>query len=306
MHVHRFTRNHLGRDHAFVLGFVREHGTRNAIADRVDVREVGAHLVVDEYFAALAELESERRGVDPCGDRTTADRDEHIVAVDALRLSVFLHVDEYAGVGEAAASDARAGANVESLLAKDALRFFHDVVVHAGQNRRQQLDDGDLGAESFPDGSELEADDAAADDDEVGGDARDSERADVGENAVFVEFEEGELDWYGAGGNDDVFCLVRGDCLLGGAPRRAAARDLDHIPRAQRPAPLRPRDLVLPKEEFYSPRVLTHDIDLPLRASCRDRASAGRSRCRAPRPRVEQTHNARMTPAAPWMEYSRH
>ena len=63
--------------------------------------------------------------------------------------------------------DARAGADVEALLAEDSLGFFDDVVVHAGQDGGQQLDDGDLGAESLPDGSELEADDAAADDDEV-------------------------------------------------------------------------------------------------------------------------------------------
>ena len=203
-------------------------------------------------------------GVDAGRDGATADGDEDVVAFDALGLSVLLDVDEDAGLGATAAGDARAGANVEALLAEDAVRLFHDVVVHAREDGGQQLDDGDLGAEPLPDRSELEADDAAADDDEVGGDARDFERADVREDSVFVELEEGELDWYGAGGNDDVFCLVRGDCLLGGAPRRAAARHLDHIPGAQRPAPLRPRDLVLAKQELDALRVLPDDVVLPL------------------------------------------
>ena len=85
-----------------------------------------------------------------------------------LRLSVLLDVDEDAGrPSRPPPVTLRAGADVEALLAEDLVGFLHDVVVHAGQDRRQQLDDGDLRAEPAPDGAELEADDAAADDDEV-------------------------------------------------------------------------------------------------------------------------------------------
>ena len=108
-------------------------------------------------------------------------------------------------LGAAAVGDVRAGADVEALLAEDAIGLLDDVVVHARKDRRQQLDDGDLGAEPVPDGAELESDHAAADDDQVLRDLGDDEGADVREDALFVELEEGELDRYGAGGNDDVF-----------------------------------------------------------------------------------------------------
>ena len=51
----RLAGDHLGGDDAFLLRLVREHRARDAVADREDVREVGAHLIVDEDLAALAE-----------------------------------------------------------------------------------------------------------------------------------------------------------------------------------------------------------------------------------------------------------
>src|SRR4029079_10157840 len=107
--------------------------------------------------------------------------------------------------------------------------------------------------EPLPDRAELEADDAATNDDEVLRDLGDDERADVGEDAALIALEEGELDWYGAGGNDHVFCLVGGDFFCGGGPRSTDRFDLDDVPRPQRPSPPGPRDLVLPEDEFDSP-----------------------------------------------------
>ena len=202
-------------------------GPGNAVTDRVHVRHAGAHLVVDEDLAAPAEVETDRGGIEPAERRLASDGDERVVALERLLRAVLLDVDENAIAVASPADDAGAGAEIEALSSKDAVALFHDVVVHAGKNRRHELDDGDLGAESSPDGAELEADDAAADDDEVAWDARDGERADVREDALFVEFEEWELDWYGAGGNDDVLRGVRWRyCLSGGAPSRTR-RDRD-------------------------------------------------------------------------------
>ena len=50
----------------------------------------------------------------------------------------------------------------------------------------------------------------------------------------------------------------------GGPPRATAGRHLDDVPRLQRPAPLRPRDLVLPEQELDALRVLPDDVVLPL------------------------------------------
>ncbi len=60
VHVRRLPRDHLGRDHAFVLGLVREELPADRVADGEDVREVRAHLVVHDDLAALAEGEAER------------------------------------------------------------------------------------------------------------------------------------------------------------------------------------------------------------------------------------------------------
>ena len=77
--------DHLGGDDAFLLGLVREHRAGNAIADREDVRQVGAHLVVDEISPRLPTSSPSAAASMPVERRPAADRDEHVVAFDALR-----------------------------------------------------------------------------------------------------------------------------------------------------------------------------------------------------------------------------
>src|SRR5262249_55591727 len=123
---------------------------------------------------------------------------------------------------------------------------------------------GDLGAEAIPNRPELETDDAAANDDEVLRYLGDLERADVRQDALLVEFQKGELDWYGAGGDDDVPRLIRRDFFSGGAPRAACRGHVHHVAGAEGSKSLRPRDLVLSKQEFDSLCVLPNDVVFPL------------------------------------------
>ena len=58
VHVRPLARDHFGRDDALLLGLVREQLAADAVADREDVREIGAHLIVDENLAALADAET--------------------------------------------------------------------------------------------------------------------------------------------------------------------------------------------------------------------------------------------------------
>jgi len=67
VHVRRLAGDHLGGDHALFFGFVRQHRSGDAVADGVDVRQVRAHLIVDENFAARAEVQPECLGVDAGG-----------------------------------------------------------------------------------------------------------------------------------------------------------------------------------------------------------------------------------------------
>ena len=134
---------------------------------------------------------------------------------------------------------------------------FTTSCVHARENPGHELDDRDARAEPAPDAAELEADHATADDDEMLRHLGDRERADVGEHALLVELEKGQLDGHRAGRDDDV---------LRGVRRRGAvgAGDVDEVAGAQRPAPLGPRDLVLPEQELDPLRVLRHDFVLAL------------------------------------------
>ena len=136
------------------------------------------------------------------------------------------------------------------------------------------------------------------------GNARDLEGADVGEDSLLVELEEGELDRYGAGGNDDVFCLVGGDCLSGGPPRPPLVTSTT-FPALQRPAPLRPRDLVLPKQELDALRVLPHDVVLPLEHRREIERQLPDPDAVRRRGVLSELDNARTTSAAPSTECSR-
>ena len=59
VHVGGFPRNDLGRDHAFVLGLVRKHRPRNAIADCEHVRQIGSHLIINGDLATLRQRQSQ-------------------------------------------------------------------------------------------------------------------------------------------------------------------------------------------------------------------------------------------------------
>src|SRR6185503_13802396 len=160
VHVRRLTGDHLRRHHAFLLGLVREHRSGHAVADGVHVRQVGAHLVVDEDFAAAAHGETEPAGID-AGERGAAtDGDEHVIALDGLLCAILLEVEQHAIAIAPAAHDSGGRADLETLTPENAIALLHDVVVHAGKNGGHELDDGDPSAEAAPHGSELEADDA--------------------------------------------------------------------------------------------------------------------------------------------------
>ena len=76
--------DHLRRDLAFVRRLVREHGLAADVADRVDVRHVGAQLLVDRDVAALVDVDAGRLRVDLAAVGAAADR--HQYGVEDLRL----------------------------------------------------------------------------------------------------------------------------------------------------------------------------------------------------------------------------
>ena len=77
----------LRRDHALRLGGVGQQQLAGAVADRVDVRHVGPHVVVDLDRAAIGQLDPGRLQAVALGPRREADRLHHLVGLERLGLA---------------------------------------------------------------------------------------------------------------------------------------------------------------------------------------------------------------------------
>jgi hypothetical protein len=155
---------HLGRDVPLVHGLVGEHRLAHHVTDGEDVRHGGALLLVHRDEPALVDPDAGALGADAPAVGLAADRHEQLVE-DAVGGSV--------GAVEGHPQPGRLGFDVGHLgLQVDAAEALRDplgqrrddVLVDAGDQLVQQLDDGHLGTELGVDGSHLQADDAAADD----------------------------------------------------------------------------------------------------------------------------------------------
>ena len=153
----------LGRDLALAERGVRELPVAGAVADRVDVRDGRAAVLVGGDARALVELDAGGLEAEPLDERAAADGDEHQVGLHGLAVA---EVDGELG---AVVLDLRALlAEVErdAALAELLRELLARVLVLLRDQRRQHLDDRHLGAEAVEDRGELAADDAAAEDDE--------------------------------------------------------------------------------------------------------------------------------------------
>jgi hypothetical protein len=74
----------LGHGRAFLLRLVREHRPAHHVADRPDVRQVGAAVLVHHHEALVVELETRRGGVQALGVRHPSDGDDELVAVQCF------------------------------------------------------------------------------------------------------------------------------------------------------------------------------------------------------------------------------
>jgi hypothetical protein len=129
------------------------------------------------------------------------------------------------------------------LLGQRALESLGGLGVHARRDAVEELDHGHLGAQAAPHRTELQADDAGADDDQALGDFRQGERAGGIDDAGLVHRHAGQGRGLGTGGDDDVGGFQGGDrAVLGGDLDLAGAGDLAGA--------LHPLDLVLLEQEL--------------------------------------------------------
>ena len=169
--------DHLGGGAALVPRLVGEHRLADDVADRVDVRDVGAPLLVDGDHAALVDLDAAGLEVEQVAVGAAADGDEDEVVGLRLGSVVALELDLEPVVVRLDPGDLRREHD-RLVAALDPLRErLDEVAVAAGDQVGRQLDDADLAAERVVDGRHLEADDPAADDQHPLGDLRQLERA---------------------------------------------------------------------------------------------------------------------------------
>ena len=236
---------------------MRKQLAADGIADGIHLGKIGAHLVIDDDLAALAEREAERRGIDAGECRPPPDGHKHIIRAEGARRTALLGANHDARAVAMSAGHLGGGVHLEALPGEDTSRFLDDVVVVARQDGRRVLDDSDHRAQATPDGSELEANDTTADHDEVLRHLGDAEGADVRQDTLFIERQEWQLDGEGAGRDDDVLGAVLGDGAV-------ECRHVDDVAGLQRAEAFGPGDFVLLEQELDAFGVLRDNLVLAL------------------------------------------
>src|SRR5919106_1553532 len=153
----------LGGDLALAERGVGELPVARAVADRVDVRDGRAPVLVRGNALLRVEVDAERLEADVLRDRPPARGDEHEVALD--RLAAELHLQTAPRVFDPVALGVEMDGDAAFLELLPQL--LGRVLVLLRDERRQHLDDRDLAPEALEDGRELAADDPAAEDDDA-------------------------------------------------------------------------------------------------------------------------------------------
>ena len=216
-----------GREPALVRGLVGEHRVTDQVADREDMRHVAAHLPVDRNEAALADTDAGVFGTELAAVGRAADRDQH--AIEQLRLGrlalgrgglerhlepLLLRLD-HGGLDLQVHGDA--------LLLQAVGEWLDEVGIGARHQLVHELDHGHLAAERAVHRRHLQADDAAADDEQSAGNIGEFERVGRIHQARIVPGEAGQFHRLRAGGDD---ALLERDQL-----RAVDAVDLDLVQR---------------------------------------------------------------------------
>mmetsp|Transcript_35881 Transcript_35881/g.108442 ORF Transcript_35881/g.108442 Transcript_35881/m.108442 type:complete len:233 (-) Transcript_35881:465-1163(-) len=201
----------LGHERPLVLGLVRQHGALDNVADGVNARHAGLEVVVHLDLFAL-HLHAYVRQPQVVVELPAPHTDEHDVGVDRLL------APPGRGLGahlQALALPLHAGhlgfhLELDALLFEDRHELLCDLPVDAqAADAAEELDDRDLGAEPGPHRAELQPDDAAADDRQLGGHLVQGQRTGARDNGLLVELNAWQAHHVGSCGQHDVLGLDR-------------------------------------------------------------------------------------------------
>lgn len=232
--------------HGLLLGLVGKHGAKGHVTNASDVRGLGAVLGVNDDTAALVNLETSVLQAQTGSVRAATNGHEDNVGLNGLGLAtlggVNLELDQLAG--SISADNLCAKLEVDALLLEQLLGLLGDLAIHAGTtNLVQELNDGDLGAQSRPDGTHLQTNDTTTNDDHLLGDLLEGQGSSAGDDALLVELETGEGGGLATGSNKDVLAPDAGLASL-------VEVDLDSVLVGEGAGSLDVLDTVLLEEEL--------------------------------------------------------
>src|SRR5262245_3429208 len=135
---------------------------RDYVANRGDTRDVRLEAIVHVHVPTF-EPKPGFRGAKAVGDRPAPGRDEQILRSEPDRRSVRrLRFNVHASGARARVGDLRAGVDLDALLLERLLELGGDGFVLERHEAGKELDDRDLAAEAAEYRRELDADGAAA------------------------------------------------------------------------------------------------------------------------------------------------
>ena len=240
---------------------MRQHRALDHVADGIDAGNVGLVVTVDFNAAAAIERDARLSKTETVGVGLAASGDQNHIGFQRFSCAALDRLERDLGASAGLFDRRHLGAELEvdALLGKQALRLLGQLAIHAAENVVEVLDDGDLGAEALPDGTEFETDDTAADDDELFRNLGKRDCAGRGDDDLLVKI---DLNAWNAcdirtGGNHDVLgfeflhrAIFSGDGDLAGGHDLAGA--LERI------------DLVLLEQEGHAIDIgLHHAVLMP-------------------------------------------
>src|SRR6185369_16845437 len=252
----------VGRDDALVAGGVGEHEASDSVANRVEVRLARPHPAVD-LDEPLLDLGLGRLEADLLDVRGPASGDEHhlgpqLLLVLALRPD--LEADPVLRDLDLRGVEAGVRHDRDPAPAEAALERLADVLVLEGHDRGQVLQDGHLRAEVVVHRRELDADRAAADDDDVLRERVRLQDVVAGHDALAVDREARQRLDPRAGGEDHVVRLEEPVATLAGRAVLAVLADADLRRALEAAAALDPGDLVLVDQRLEAGPEALHDL----------------------------------------------
>jgi len=198
----------LDADHAFMLGLVRKHWRPGDVADGIDAGHVGLAIAIDHDAAAIGfDAELFQSKIFDVADH--ADRRDHAVDFDALRLALaVIDGGDHAVALLLQFCHLGAAEDFDALLLEALARQGRDLGVLYGQDLRQHLDDGHLGAHGVEEGREFDTDRAGADHQQRFRHFFRDHRFEIGPDQLLVRLQAGQHPRSRTGGQDDVLGLI--------------------------------------------------------------------------------------------------